>query len=388
MEQSTQLHAGKNGGAIAQVRSGTTEDPERMHPDSTNCLPHPGYTGEPDGSPVDPDASWDNDATGPVAVEPATPYADEQIDGPCDIDWFSVELVAGRSYVFHIRAQATGDGTLDDLAFGGFWFDPDGDGFELQEMSGYQQLDSGQGTNAVLTMTATQSGTYYFAAFAQNWALRSATGSYSVEVHDRTDDAAADENTDSVLDLPESAGGTWHATGTDSIDTDGDRDWFRFDVRDGREGMVFQLFLEGVERMDPKLAVHRLVESEDGTQATVEIAADDNGGYGCLPRLVFIPEEAGTYLVEVRHSDADGITPGVGTYALHIIDTGAPGDLVGTAGTDSLEGDELPNLMFGLEGDDDMRGGAGDDELRGAMATTGWPAAAAGTNCEAATAWT
>ena len=387
MEQSTQLHAGNNGGATAQVHSVTIEDPRRMHPDSTNRLPHPGYTGEPDGRPVEPDASWDNDATGPVAVEPATPYADEQIDGPFDIDWFSVDLVAGRSYVIHIRAQATGDATLDDPACGGFWLDPDSDGLELQEMSGYRQTDGEQGTNTVLTMTAAQSGTYYFAAFARNWALRSATGGYSVEVYDRTDDAAAGERTDSVLDLQEFAGGTRHATGTDGIETDGDRDWFRFDVQDGREGMVFQLFLQGVGGFDPKLAVHRLVESEDGTRAAVEIAADDNGGYGCLPRLVFIPEEAGTYFVEVRSSGADGLTAGVGAYELHIVDTGAPGGLVGTDSTDDLKGDELPNPMFGLEGDDDMAGGAGDDELRAALPTTGWPAAAAGTNCEAAKYW-
>ena len=381
MEQSTQLHAGNNGGATAQARSGTAEDSQRLHPESANCLPHPRYTGEPDDSPVDPDACWDNDATGPVAVEPATPYADEQIDGPFDIDWFSVELVAGRNYVFHIKAQATGDGTLDDPAFGGFWFDPGGDGLELQEMSGYRQTDGGQGTNTVLTMTAAQSGTYYFAAIARNWAPRSATGSYSVEVYDRTDDAAANERTDGVLDLPESA------TGTDCIETDGDRDWFRFDVQDGREGMVFQIFLQGVEGFDPKLAVHRLVKSEDGTRAAVEIAADDNGGYGCLPRLVFIPEEAGTYFVEVRSSGADGVTAGAGAYELHIVDTGAPGGPVGTDSTDNLKGGESPSPMFGLEGDDDMTGGAGDDEPRGAMATTGWPAAAAGTNCEAAQYW-
>ena len=387
MEQSTQLHAGTNGGATAQARSGTAEDSQRMHPDSTNCLPHRVYIGESDGSPVDPDTCRGNDAAGAVAVEPATPYADEQIDGPSDIDWFSVDLVAGRSYVILVRAQATGDGTLDDPAFGGFWLDPDGDGLELQEMSGYRQTDGGQGTNTVLTMTAAHSGTYYFAAFARSWAPRSPTGSYSVEVYDRTDDADAGERTDSVLDLQESAGGTWRATGTDCIETDGDRDWFRFDVQDGREGMVFQLFLQGVGGFDPKLAVHRLVESKDGTRAALEIAADDNGGYGCLPRLVFIPEEAGTYFVEVRSSGAAGVTAGVGAYELHIVDTGAPGGQVGTDSTDNLEGDESPSLMFGLEGDDDMHGGAGDDELRGAMATTGWRAAAAGTNCEAAKYW-
>ena len=351
MEQSTQPHAGTNGGAVAQVHGATTEDLRRTRTDATNCPPHPGDTGEPDGSPVDPDASGDNDATGPVTAEPATPYANEQIGGPSDIDWFTVELVAGRSYVFHVRATATGDGTLEDAAFGGFWLDPDWDGLEPQDMSGYRQLDGGQGTYAVLTMTAARSGTFYFAALARNRALRPATGGCSVEVYDRTGDAPAGELTDSVPDAAESAGATRHADGVNAAETDENVDWFRFDVQDGREGVVFELFLQGAEGFNPKLAVHRLVESGGGTRAAVEIAADDNGGYGCLPRLVFIPGEAGTYFVEVRSSAAGGVFPGAGTYELHIVDTGAPGDPAGAGSADSLEDDESPHPMLGLDGD-------------------------------------
>lgn len=387
MEQGTQPHAGTNGSAAAQVHTATTEDPRRIRPDSANCLPHPGDTGKPHGNPVNPDASGGNGAADPVTVEPETPYAHEWIGGPPDIDWFSVELVAGRSYVFHIRAQATGDETLEEAAFGGFWLDPDGDGLQPQDMSGYRQPDGGQRTYAVLTMTAARSGTFYFAAFARNRGLRPATGNHSVEVFDRTGDAPADERTDNALDAAESAGATRHAARTDCVETDGNVDWFRFDVQNGREDMVFQLFLQGATGFDPKLAVHRLVESDDGTRAAVEIAADDNRGYGCLPRLVFIPGEAGAYFIEVRSSATGGASPGAGTYELHIVDTGARGDPAGADSTDSLEDDEAPHPMFGLDGDGDMDGGAG-DELPGAPASAGWHAAAAGSSREAATAWT
>ena len=121
-----------------------------------------------------------------IPLEPGRPQVAEQIDGAFDIDWFSVELDAGRTYVFHVRGEATGDGTLDDPAFGGLWFDSDGDGANLQPVSGYRQLDSGHSTNADLTFTPTQSGTYCFAAFAQDWSLRSATGGHLVEVYDDT----------------------------------------------------------------------------------------------------------------------------------------------------------------------------------------------------------
>ena len=152
-------------------------------------------------------------------------------------------------------------------------------------------------------------------------------------------------------DAVQSANAMRHAEGTDCVEPDRIVDWFRFDVQDGREDMVFQLFLQGAEGFDPKLAVHRLVESGDGTRAAVEIAADDDRGYDCLPRLVFIPGEVGTYFVEVRSSPAGGISPEAGTYELHIVDTGAPWDTTGAGWMDSPEDDESPHPMFGLDGD-------------------------------------
>ena len=198
MERSAQPHDVKGGATATRDRSETEGAPPPLHLHFTNDLPQPGYSGESDGSPPDPDAWYENDVPGPIPLEPGRPHVAGQIDGAFDIDWFSVELDAGRTYVFHVRGEATGDGTLDDPAFGGLWFDPDGDGANLQPVSGYRQLDSGHGINAVLTFTPAQSGTYCFAAFAQDWSLRSATGSYSVEVYDDTGAPGALIGTDSA----------------------------------------------------------------------------------------------------------------------------------------------------------------------------------------------
>ena len=191
MSRSTQSDTVAVDDTATQGGRATAEDPQPLHPHHGNNRPYPGYLGESDGRPVDPDASYDNDATGPIPMELATPNVEERIDGPFDVDWFSIELVAGRSYAFHIRGAATDEGTLEDPAFGGFWFDPDGDGLELRELSGHQQTDGGHGTSTVLTFAPTQTGTCYFAAIAQKRALHPATGSYSVEVYDSTHDAAA-----------------------------------------------------------------------------------------------------------------------------------------------------------------------------------------------------
>lgn len=191
MNQSTQSYTVAIDCTATQGGRATAADPQPLHPHDTSNLPYPGYLGESVGRRVDPDASYANDATGRIPMELATPNVEKRIDGPFDVDWFSIVLAAGRSYAFHIRGAATDDGTLEDPAFGGFWFDPDGDDLELQELSGHQHTDGRHGTNTVLTFAPTRTGTCYFAAIAQNRGLQSATGSYSVEVYDSTDDAAA-----------------------------------------------------------------------------------------------------------------------------------------------------------------------------------------------------
>ena len=198
MERSAQPHDVKDSATATRDRSGTEGAPPPLHHHFTNNLPHPGYSDDSDGTPPDPDASYENDVPGPIPLEPRRPQVAEQTDGAFDIDWFSVELDAGRTYVFHVRGEATGDSTLDAPAFAGLWFDPDGDGANLQPGSGYRQFDSGHGTNAVLTFTPTQSGTYCFVAFAQDWSLRSATGSHLVEVYDDTGAPGALIGTDSA----------------------------------------------------------------------------------------------------------------------------------------------------------------------------------------------
>ena len=230
MERSAQPHDVKDGATATRDRSETEGAPPPLHPHFTNDLSHPGHSGESDGTPPDPDASYENDVPGPIPLEPGRPQVAEQIDGAFGIDWFSVELDAGRTYVFHVRGEATGDGTLDDPAFGGLWFDPDGDGANLQPVSGYRQLDSGHGTNAVLTFTPAQSGTYCFAAFAQDWSLRSATGSYSVEVYDDTGAAGALIGTDSADRLD--GDDEMHGRGGDDEIRGGDGDDFLVGGRD------------------------------------------------------------------------------------------------------------------------------------------------------------
>ena len=74
-----------------------------------------------------------------------------------DRDWFAVELVAGRTYVFDLEGSPTGAGTLSDTYLRGI-HDANGN-----RLSGTTNDDGGTGTNSRLTFTATESGTHYVA---------------------------------------------------------------------------------------------------------------------------------------------------------------------------------------------------------------------------------
>ena len=120
------------------------------------------------------DYSADTSTTGTVAVDGTTtgliaPYAG-------DLDWFAVELVAGRTYTIDLRGSPTDDGTLSDPLLYGI-HDADGN-----RISGTRNDDGGEGYNSRLTFTATESGTHYIAAgaFGWNW------GTYTVEVTDNS----------------------------------------------------------------------------------------------------------------------------------------------------------------------------------------------------------
>ena len=126
----------------------------------------PPQTGsEPEGGdlPADPATS------GRVAVgETAT----GNIESAGDRDWFTVELVAGRSYTIDLRGLPTGDGTLSDPFLRGL-HDSQGN-----LISGTVNDDWGGTYNSRVTFTATETGTHYIAAGA--WSSRQ--GTYEVEV--------------------------------------------------------------------------------------------------------------------------------------------------------------------------------------------------------------
>ena len=126
---------------------------------------------EPEGG----DLPNDRTTTGMVLVDEGAVTGN--IEMWWDLDWFAVELVAGRTYRIDFRGQPTGDGTLVDPSLYGVF---DGDG---RLIPGTTIPDGGTSHNSRLVFTAPGEGRYYIAT-SGNGTYPSGTGTYELEVRD------------------------------------------------------------------------------------------------------------------------------------------------------------------------------------------------------------
>ena len=123
--------------------------------------------------PEDEDFSRDTSTNGRVVVGETATGA---IGSGRDRDWFTVDLVAGRSYTIDLRGIATDDGTLRDPYLYGIH---DAAGNLIAHT---KNDDGGHLLNSRVAFTATASGTHYIAAGA----FGHSRGTYEVEVTDNS----------------------------------------------------------------------------------------------------------------------------------------------------------------------------------------------------------
>ena len=141
-------------------------------------------TGQPLPSGPADDFAADTGTSGTVkAGEPA--FGDLEDFG--DRDWFTVALVAGKTYQFDAMGFSTGDGTLADPYLRGI---RDSDGQRIRRTS---DDDSGTGMNGRVTFTASDTGTHYVIV-GTFWEYM--TGTYKLSVTDITPDVDGVEVTD------------------------------------------------------------------------------------------------------------------------------------------------------------------------------------------------
>ena len=228
---------------------------------------------EPEGG----DLPQDRTTPGMVLVDEAPVTGN--IESTWDLDWFAVELVAGRTYQIDFRGQPTGDGTLvDPFLYGVF----DGDGRLIR---GTTSPDGGTSYNSRLVFTAPGEGTYYIAT-SGNGTHPSGTGTYELEVRDVRAPVFAEAGY--RFALSENAEGSVNRQSLGTVTaTDPDGGTVRYRLVGGDESRRFaidpdtgEVFYVGPgEDYESRVTSHELtVRASDGaysTEATVTVTVTD-----------------------------------------------------------------------------------------------------------------
>ena len=186
-----------------------------------------------------------------------------------DVDWFAVELVAGRTYVIDLEGSDAGGGTLTHAMLHGL-FDGDGSRVARREHNG------AEGGSARMTYTATEDGTHYIAAKGYR---KEHTGTYTVRVSEQDADARAA----GAADLGDLGA---RVLRHDSVDGGGDAtDYYRFTLN---ETQAVTLILRDQDA-DADLYL------EDGDGAVLHSSTRD----GTRREKIEATLAAGTYYVRV-----------------------------------------------------------------------------------------
>ena len=217
-----------------------------------------------------------------------------------DQDWFEIELIAGRTYVFDLEGSHTERGTLSDPYLRGIY---DATGNLLPSTV---NDDGGEGYNSRLTYTPSQNGTYYVSAGA----YKEEMGSYTLSVTDVTPvpqqqeqelpDLQADTTTPGILAVGSTVNGT--------IESTGDRDWFSVKLL---VGQTYVFDLEGSRTERGTLSDPYLRGIHNATGNLLPDTSNDDGGEGYNSRLTYTPVQSGIYYVS-----AGAFYTRTGTYTL------------------------------------------------------------------------
>ena len=261
---------------------------------------------------------------------------------PADFDWYAVTLEADVRYRFDMTGYWTNDGTLMDMAIRGI-YDGNGNVFEGTQNGFWIHYPAGFLDNARVHFTPDEAGTYYLAV---EGVLNS--GSYRVSVRqaaaDDFSEALGEHGTVVVNATPlaetaqEAAYRLWadgeagnlygrrnttelkvdipvaSASATSGeIENAGDRDWFAVELEADTE---YQIDLMGVSTRDGTLMNPKLYGLRDSQGNRIDGTGDDDGGFRDNSRVVFTPDEDGTYYIGV---EAHG--NGTGTYTVAVTET-------------------------------------------------------------------
>ena len=297
----------------AEEETEDTEDTIVLAPPVAVFVPAQAEADDGEGSPPVAAEQRSGDGDPPGATTTVTvdvgDTASGEIETSGERDWFAVELVAGVTYRFDLGGRPTEDGTLADPHLHGI-HDPQGN-----PVPGAADADGGEGPNARLEFTATETGTHHVVAGANG----GGTGTFTLSVREivmvaepeaavPADDHPADTTTSATVAVGGSVDG--------EIEVSGERDWFAVELE---EGVTYRLDLEGSKTGAGTLRDPWLRGIHDAQGRLVAGTSDDDGGEGWNARLELTATETGTHYVA-----AGGHGGGTGSYRLGVAEARSP----------------------------------------------------------------
>ena len=239
--------------------------------------------------------------------------ASGEIQRADDLDYFAVELEAGKTYQIDMGGAYTGGGTMT-------WphllavYDADGISTGVRDAviivptftydGGGNLVEIFSGEDEQAFFTPEEDGTYYLVVGSFH---SSSTGTYTVRVTEIEDDFPATVDTTGTVEV----GGT--ATGELQYETD--RDWFAVELTAGETYKVELLGArgEGGTLQDPFIrGIH------DANGRLIADTTDYASGPYSNSEVLFTPDEDGTYYIAAGNTMSGIRDQDVGTYTLQV----------------------------------------------------------------------
>jgi hypothetical protein len=245
------------------------------------------------------------DATAPFGQVAINGSSTGNLEVTGDRDWFSIQVVAGASYLLNVQGQQAGGGTLEDPYL------------RVHNSSGALVAENddivlGVNRDSRLTFTANTTGVYYLeaGAFDDDY-----TGTYKVSASVTT---PTDDFRDNLADTTAPLGVVAvNGSSTGTLELAGDRDWFSVGLI---AGTTYRVDLQGLRAGGGTLE-DPYVRIRSSSGALVSENDDIDLGVNRDSLLTFQATTTGTYYLEAGAFE-DNYT---GTYRASISSVGSPG---------------------------------------------------------------
>lgn len=219
---------------------------------------------------------------------PSTVLVDGDLGEPGEIDVYEITLVAGQTYMFSLR------GTGEDALADSYLILADSEGNSI-----FEDDDGGDGTNSLITFTATTSGSYLLGVAA--YPGSGLTGTYTLDAIEQPDEDVVPDTFEGAVEL------NLNGVTFGFIDSDepgpygpsyGEVDTYTFEAQAGMlytfelAGGATDFFSQGSQELDTRIALY----DSDGNL----LAQNDDISFpgDISSRISFFAAESGTYYLD------------------------------------------------------------------------------------------